>query len=159
MGLNEQEALAACNRLSRDNARTPMQWSDGKEAGFTEGRPWLAVNPNYRTINVETQEKDPESVLHYYRKLTALRKNPFYKDTFVYGTLQPVFEDTDWVMAYIREYENQKILVAGNWGQEMAELELPNEVKEVLLSNLPDVKWNRQTLCLKSCQTVVLLME
>lgn len=58
-GLSEQEALAACNRLSRDNARTPMQWSSGKEAGFTEGTPWLAVNPDYQKVNVEAQEKEP----------------------------------------------------------------------------------------------------
>ena len=158
-GLDEQEALAACNRLSRDNARTPMQWSGGKEAGFTEGTPWLAVNPDYQKTNVEAQERDPDSILHYYRKLTALRKNPAYKDTFVYGCLKPVYEETGQVMAYIREYEHQRILVMGNWGQEAAELELPGTVKEVLLSNLPDVVLDGRQLWLKSCQAVVLQME
>ena len=157
--LDEQEALAACNRLSRDNARTPMQWSSDKEAGFTEGTPWLAVNPDYQKINVEAQERDPDSILHYYRKLTALRKNPAYKDTFVYGCLKPVYEETGQVMAYIREYEHQRILVMGNWGQEAAELELPGTVKEVLLSNLPDVVLDGRQLWLKSCQAVVLQME
>lgn len=158
-GLDEQEALAACNRLSRDNARTPMQWSSDKEAGFTEGTPWLAVNPDYQKTNVEAQERDPDSILHYYRKLTALRKNPAYKDTFVYGCLKPVYEETGQVMAYIREYEHQRILVMGNWGQEAAELELPGTVKEVLLSNLPDVVLDGRQLWLKSCQAVVLQME
>ena len=158
-GLDEQEALAACNRLSRDNARTPMQWSGGKEAGFTEGTPWLAVNPDYQKTNVEAQERDPDSILHYYRKLTTLRKNPAYKDTFVYGCLKPVYEETEQVMAYIREYEHQRILVMGNWGQEAAELELPGTVKEVLLSNLPDVVLDGRQLWLKSCQAVVLQME
>ena len=158
-GLDEQEALAACNRLSRDNARTPMQWSSDEEAGFTEGTPWLAVNPDYQKTNVEAQERDPDSILHYYRKLTALRKNPAYKDTFVYGCLKPVYEETEQVMAYIREYEHQRILVMGNWGQEAAELELPGTVKEVLLSNLPDVVLDGRQLWLKSCQAVVLQME
>ena len=158
-GLDEQEALAACNRLSRDNARTPMQWSGGKEAGFTEGTPWLAVNPDYQKANVEAQEREPDSILHYYRKLTALRKNPAYKVTFVYGCLKPVYEETEQVMAYIREYEHQRILVMGNWGQEAAELELPGTVKEVLLSNLPDVVLDGRQLWLKSCQAVVLQME
>ena len=158
-GLDEQEALAACNRLSRDNARTPMQWSSDKEAGFTEGTPWLAVNPDYQKTNVEAQERDPDSILHYYRKLTALRENPAYKDTFVYGCLKPVYEETEQVIAYIREYEHQRILVMGNWGQEAAELELPGTVKEVLLSNLPDVVLDGRQLWLKSCQAVVLQME
>ena len=158
-GLDEQEALAACNRLSRDNARTPMQWSGGKEAGFTEGTPWLAVNPDYQKINVEAQEKDPDSILPYYRKLTALRKNPAYKDTFVYGCLKPVYEETEQVMAYIREYEHQRILVMGNWGQEAAELELPGTVKEVLLNNMPKINLNGELLRISSCQAVVLLMK
>ena len=158
-GLDGQEALAVCNRLSRDNARTPMQWSSGKEAGFTEGTPWLSVNPDYRDINVEAQEQDPDSILHYYRKLTALRKNPAYKDIFVYGTLKPVYEETDRMMAYIREQDGQQILVAGNWGQETEELELPAEVEAVLLSNLPETALDGRKLCLKGCQAVVLLLE
>ena len=159
MGLGEQEALTVCNRLSRDNARTPMQWSSGKEAGFTEGTPWLSVNPDYEKMNVEEQEKDPDSILHYYRKLTALRKDPAYKDTFVYGCLKPVYEETEQVMAYIREYEHQRILVMGNWGQETAELELPGRVKEVLLNNMPEINLNGEFLRISSCQAVVLLME
>ena len=141
------------------NDINPNKSSGGKEAGFTEGTPWLAVNPDYQKTNVEAQERDPDSILHYYRKLTALRKNPAYKDTFVYGCLKPVYEETGQVMAYIREYEHQRILVMGNWGQEAAELELPGTVKEVLLSNLPDVVLDGRQLWLKSCQAVVLQME
>ena len=73
-GLSKEQALAACGRMSRDNARTPMQWSDEANAGFTTAKPWLKVNENYKAINVAAQEKDPSSVLNYYRRLVALQK-------------------------------------------------------------------------------------
>ena len=72
-GYSEKEALEAVHRFSRDNARTPMQWNDGEYAGFSKVKPWLAVNDNYKEINVETQEKDPTSVLNFYRRLVEVR--------------------------------------------------------------------------------------
>ena len=74
-GLSDREAMEACNRMSRDNARTPMQWTSGENAGFTKGTAWLKINPDYKEINVEDQENNPDSVLNYYRKLVALRKS------------------------------------------------------------------------------------
>ena len=79
-GLSDKEALAVCSKMSRDNARTPVQWSDSDNAGFTTGTPWLKVNSNYKDINVQNQENDPDSVLNYYRKLVATRKSPEYKE-------------------------------------------------------------------------------
>ena len=73
--------------------RTPMQWSDGENAGFTTGTPWLPVNPNYTEINVKEQEGRPDSVLNHYRKLTALKKSPEYKEAFTYGRFIPDHED------------------------------------------------------------------
>ena len=73
-GFTPQEALKAVARFSRDNARTPFQWNSGKNAGFSEVTPWLRVNPNYTTINLESQRNDPDSVYQYYRALIALRK-------------------------------------------------------------------------------------
>ena len=70
-GLSDREAMEACNRMSRDNARTPMQWTSGENAGFTKGTAWLKINPDYKEINVEDQENNPDSVLNYYRKLVA----------------------------------------------------------------------------------------
>ena len=92
-GLTDKEALEACSRLSRDNARTPMQWNTEKNAGFTTGTPWLKVNDNYTEINMETQDADPDSVLNYYRKLIALRKSPAYKEVFTYGEFMPVYQN------------------------------------------------------------------
>lgn len=133
-GFSEKEALAIVNRFTRDNARTPMQWSDDENAGFTKGKPWLPVNPNYTRINVASQERDEDSVLSYYKKLCALRKNPEYKETIVYGDFIPFMPEEDRLMAFYRKGE-KTILVLGNYRKEEREIELPSEVKKVILSN------------------------
>ena len=133
-GFSEKEALAIVNRFTRDNARTPMQWSNDENAGFTKGKPWLPVNPNYTRINVASQEQDEDSVLSYYKKLCALRKNPEYKETIVYGDFIPFMAEEDRLMAFYRKSE-KTILVLGNYRKEEREIELPSEVKKVILSN------------------------
>ena len=133
-GFSEEEALRIVNRYSRDNARTPVQWDSSKNAGFTTGTPWLPLNPNYKKINVAQQEKDPESVLSYYKKLTALRKNPEYKETMVYGDFVPFMADEDRLMAFYRKGE-KTLLILGNYRKEERELELPAPAKKLVLSN------------------------
>ena len=133
-GFSEEEALRIVNRYSRDNARTPVQWDSSKNAGFTTGTPWLPLNPNYKKINVAEQEQDPESVLSYYKKLTALRKNPEYKETMVYGDFVPFMADEDRLMAFYRKGE-KTLLILGNYRKEERELELPAPVKKLVLSN------------------------
>ena len=133
-GFSEEEALRIVNRYSRDNARTPVQWDSSKNAGFTTGTPWLPLNPNYKKINVAQQEKDPESVLSYYKKLTALRKNPEYKETMVYGDFVPFMAEEDRLMAFYRKGE-KTLLILGNYRKEERELELPAPVKKLVLSN------------------------
>ena len=133
-GFSEEEALRIVNRYSRDNARTPVQWDSSKNAGFTTGTPWLPLNPNYKKINVAQQEKDPESVLSYYKKLTALRKNPEYKETMVYGDFVPFMAYEDRLMAFYRKGE-KTLLILGNYRKEERELELPAPVKKLVLSN------------------------
>lgn len=134
-GLTEQQALAACEKMSRDNARTPMQWDSSPNAGFTTGTPWLKVNDNYPEINVAAQENDPDSVLNYYRRLTALRKSPEYRQLFTYGKFRPAFEKSSRILAYYREKDNQRVLVAANFGREKQHLHLPGTVKKTLLTN------------------------
>ena len=102
-GCTVEEALKAITRYSRDNARTPMQWTAGENAGFTEGTPWLPVNENYKEINVEKNLQETDSVLHFYREMIKLRKNPVYKDTFVYGELELRMTDIENLMAYRRK--------------------------------------------------------
>ncbi|MBQ5867446.1 MAG: alpha-glucosidase, partial [Oscillospiraceae bacterium] len=98
-GCSEEEALEACYRFSRDNARTPMQWDASPNAGFTRGIPWLKVNPNYSYLNVAAQEQDENSVLNYYKKLIALRKSEAFREIFTYGAFEPLFETEEHILA------------------------------------------------------------
>lgn len=156
-GLEEKEALQAVAKLSRDNARTPMQWDDSENAGFTTGKPWLRVNPNYKKINVKEQLEDEDSVLGFYKKLIALRKNPEYKDTIVYGTLEPVWEERCGLMAYYRKGE-KTLLVIGNYQKEEQEILLPNAYKKVLLNNYPHLSQEKNKLLLRGYQVLILEM-
>ncbi len=154
-GLTPEEALKAVARFSRDNARTPMQWSDGANAGFTTGTPWLKVNPNYTAINAAAQLSDPDSVWSFYKKLIALRKNPSYKETIVYGTLEPVWEKRHNLMAYYRKGD-KTLLVIGNYQQKEQEVILPSECRNVLLNNYPDMVMENNVLKLKGYQVLIL---
>ena len=155
-GLSDKEALAVCSKMSRDNARTPVQWSVSDNAGFTTGTPWLKVNSNYKDINVQNQENDPDSVLNYYRKLVATRKSPEYKEVFTYGVFEPAYEDTEYVMAYYRVSDNQCILVAANFGKDAKTIELKFPVKKVVLSNVGRKEINEFSLKLDSCEVIVI---
>ena len=154
-GLTPEEALKAVARFSRDNARTPMQWSDGANAGFTTGTPWLKVNPNYTAINAAAQLSDPDSVWSFYKKLIALRKNPSYKETIVYGTLEPVWEKRHNLMAYYRKGD-KTLLVIGNYQQKEQEVILPSECRKVLLNNYPDMVMENNVLKLNGYQVLIL---
>ncbi len=156
-GLSPEEALKAVSRFSRDNARTPMQWSDEANAGFTTGKPWLKVNPNYTSINAKDQLDDPDSVRNFYKKLIALRKNPEYKETIVYGALEPYLEEQHNLMAYYRKGD-KTLLVIGNYQKEEQTVVLPADYKQVLLNNYPDLIRNKLTLHLSGYQTVILEM-
>lgn len=156
-GLTDKEALKACSKLSRDNARTPVQWNAQENAGFTAGTPWLKVNDNYKEINMADQDQDPDSILNYYRRLIALRKSPTYKEVFTYGKFLPAYQDTEDVMAYYRKDEHTRILVAANFGKESVELPLDYPVKQVLLSNQhKQHNYNTEShLSLESCEVIV----
>ncbi len=158
-GLSNEEALKICYEHSRDNARTPMQWSSEKNAGFSEGKPWLKVNPNYKEINVESQINNEDSVLKYYRKLVALRKSKEYKEIFTYGDFEPAYLDKNKIFAFYRELNDTKILVAANFSEKEMTLELENDNNKVLLSNINDLDTVDKNLTLQSCETVVLLVN
>ena len=160
-GLSDQEALEVCSRMSRDNARTPMQWTSGENGGFTKGTPWLKVNPLFKDVNVEAQEQDPGSVLNYYRKLVALRKSDELKEVFTYGEFLPEYENVDGVMAFYRKDESKCILVAANFGKDAATIKLKSEIEKVWLSNRIDgtVDCEKDSLNLRSCEVVVLELE
>lgn len=153
-GLSDAEALAVCSTMSRDNARTPMQWKDAPQAGFTSGTPWLKVNDNYPVINVEKEEEQPDSVLHYYRKLIALRKSGEYRELFTYGKFEPAYENADHVMAYYRILQGRRVLVAANFGTDTIELDWEVPAKKVLLSNKKRTNAENK-LILEKCEVFV----
>ncbi len=135
-GLMTPEYMMKCLMLrSRDNARTPMQWDDSAQAGFTDGAPWIKVNPNYKEINAAQQLEDPNSIFYYYQKLIRLRKE---KDIIVYGGFEPLYRDDEQIFAYIRRQDQEKLLTVCNFSDKNAEMEIPEEFKgaECLITNL-----------------------
>ena len=153
-GLTPEAALKAVARRSRDNARTPMQWTGEENAGFTAGTPWLRVNSNYTAINVEKETIDPNSVLNFYKKLIALRKDPEYKETVVYGALEPFMEDRHNLMAYYRKGD-KTLLVVGNYQWDEQEITLPSECQKVLINNYPDMVLDGNSVKLHGYQVLV----
>lgn len=153
-GLRKEEALAIVNERSRDHARTPMQWDDSENAGFTTGKPWLKVNENYREINVAKEEQDPESVLNFYKMAIALRKDEDYKDIFTAGEIIPRFTDFDTVFAFERRLGEMSVLIAANFGTD--KVILKQNWKELLLTNDKNHKLNnKESLELTNGEAVV----
>ena len=123
--INAYREWCAEGKLShRDNARTPMQWDDSANAGFTEGTPWIAVNPNYKEINAKAETADPDSVFHYYKKLIALRKqNPI----MVYGKYEPLVPESEELFVYTRTLEEEKLLVVCSFCDYETNFTVPDE--------------------------------
>ena len=155
-GLSEEEALAAIANYSRDNARTPMQWSAEPGLGFSDGTAWLiSPKPNV-AINVKDQEKDPNSILNYYRQLTALYRHPLYGNTIRFGDMIPAYRDRENIIAFERR-GNKRLLVVSNFQNRQATLELPAPIKTVVLNNTAGLfQEGDQVLELVPYQTVVL---
>ncbi|WP_254271274.1 glycoside hydrolase family 13 protein [Haloarcula marina] len=133
---------------SRDNARTPMQWDDSENAGFTDGDPWLAVNPDYEDVNVAAAEADPDSVLHYYRELVDLRDA---HDVFVYGDYELLLPDHEEVWAYRMELDEEAVLVALNFSdtETTVTLDPAAAAADLLVSNYDEQHPNGTELTLR----------
>lgn len=137
-GYNKDKVMEVVWRRSRDNSRTPMQWSAAKNAGFSEAEPWLKVNQNYREINVEENLKDDNSVFYFYKELIKLRKNSPYQKIIVDGSYQPLLESDPDLITYLREKEGEKLLLAANFKNKNVDLDLDYQIQEIILSNYPD---------------------
>lgn len=135
-GHKAEDIMESIYAKGRDNARTPMQWDAGPQAGFTTGTPWLAVNPNYREINAEQALNDPNSVFHYYRALIQLRKK---HDIIVYGDYKLLNEKDEKVYAYMRSLGDERLLVILNFYEEPAQFRLEEQIgcetHELLIGN------------------------
>ena len=148
--LTEEELLYGVHVNGRDNARTPMQWNAGPHGGFTTGTPWLEVNPNYTSINVEEAQKDPGSILNYYKKLLALRKT---QPIMAYGQYQLILPEDEQIYAYTKTLEDERWLVILNFSSQQAVFEKPQEVevnsKELIIANYPVEEEDLNRLVLK----------
>ncbi|MCP9235908.1 alpha-glucosidase [Lewinella sp. JB7] len=146
--------LEELNFSSRDNGRTPMQWTDGPQAGFTTGTPWLPVNENHAQINVAAQEKDPRSILQHFRALTKLRReNP----VLVYGSYDLLLSDHEQVYAYTRTGDNDRMLIVLNFSSESVTVDLPEaEDAAVVINNYPTFDRQGGELRLAPWQAVIL---
>lgn len=160
-GKNPEDVMKSIYAKGRDNARTPMQWDDSPQAGFTTGKPWIMVNPNYPQINAEQAMADPNSIFHYYKILIELRKT---YPIIVYGTYELILAEHEQIAAYSRALENEVLLVVTNFRSEEPVFTLPATIKyhskKLLISNYPvDENESIESFQLKPYEARVYLLE
>ncbi|ENG7990902.1 alpha-glucosidase [Vibrio vulnificus] len=152
-GVSHQHMMDAIHENSRDNARTPMQWSASPNGGFSQAEPWIEVNPNYPEINVEQALADSDSIFYHYQKLIELRKQ---HPAIVYGDFTPLYAEHDSVFAYVRSHQDEQLLVINNFSDQDVSLELPDNLqnKEVncLIYNYDSLDMLGVTLSLRPYQ-------
>lgn len=154
-GIVSHELFWPCiTNISRDNARTPVQWDDSENAGFTTGTPWIQVNPNYKEINAKAEVADPNSVFHYYRKLIALRKK---YPVVVYGKYELLLPEDEELFVYTRTCEDEKLLVVCSFTEQERTIELPEEFigAECIISNM-DNSYEQKEVTVKPYEAFVL---
>lgn len=161
-GKSEQEVLHILQRKSRDNSRTPMQWSDERHAGFTTGTPWISVARNYEEINVQRALQDPTSIFYHYQKLIQLRKR---YDIITTGDYELILEDHPSIFTYIRNGNDEKLVVINNfYGQETL-FEWPEHIditeykSEILLSNYDDSPSDFIKMMLRPYESIVYYLK
>ncbi|EPP4295062.1 glycoside hydrolase family 13 protein [Vibrio navarrensis] len=154
-GVSHEHMMQAIHENSRDNARTPMQWSNTPHAGFSQGEPWIETNPNYEVINVEQALADQNSIFYHYQKLIQLRKA---HPAIVYGDFTPLFEDHDSVFAYLRKHQDETLLVINNFSETELNIDLPdalrNQSVECLICNYEAKQYLDVTLSLKPYESL-----
>ena len=137
-GAKPADVLATLRAMGRDNARTPMQWDDSPQAGFTDGTPWIPVNPNHKSINAVAAQADPDSVLHHYRRLIALRHA---EPVIVLGEFVMLLPDDEHIYAYLRRLGDVEILVLGSFSGTEVEAKVPDAASwastELIIGNYP----------------------
>ncbi|GIM29618.1 alpha-glucosidase [Clostridium polyendosporum] len=160
-GKDPVEMMAGIYGRGRDNARTPVQWDDNENAGFTTGTPWIKVNPNYKQINVKSQLEDEDSIFNYYKKLISIRKK---NEIIVYGTYHLILEDHKEIYAYTRTLGEEKLLVICNFTESTPVFNLPEEIKynskEFIIGNyVADCVESIESFELKPYETRVYLLH
>ena len=152
-GMTKEQALMILDVHSRDNSRTPMQWDDSINAGFTTGTPWIQTADNYTNINVKNSLEDKDSIFYYYQKLIQLRKN---YDVIAYGDIKPLLREDKRVFAYERNYKGQKLIVICNFYPTTYEIELPYDLSnyKCILNNYKN-EAKAKKIALKPYETLV----
>ena len=155
-GYKEEDIMKSIYAKGRDNARTPMQWDDSLNGGFSKVKPWLKVNPNYVDINVKNNLEDENSIFNHYKKLIKIRKN---EDVVVYGDFKLFYKDHNSIFSYIRELNDEKILVVANFYDKNEEFVLDKSIKyescEILLSNYKDSSENIEKINLRPYEAII----
>lgn len=157
-GMPEKEILEILKSKSRDNSRTPVQWNDNENAGFTTGVPWINAAENYREVNVENALEDQNSVFYHYQQLIKLRKE---YPIITSGEYQLILEEDRNIFAYLRNGENEKLLVINNFYEKEVHFALPKEIeladfnREILLSNYPDSSENSEEMTLRPYESII----
>ena len=157
-GMDENEILEILKHKSRDNSRTPVQWSDEPNAGFTKGTPWINPADNYREINVEKALDDEDSIFYFYQKLIALRKQ---YDIITYGNYELILGEDEQIFAYIRNGADEKLLVINNFYGSETIFQLPENLtfegyhSEILLSNYEDSSKELKRVLLRPYESIV----
>lgn len=134
LGRPEGDILNHLAKRSRDQGRMPMQWSSGQQAGFTSGEPWLSLNPNYTSINVDQSLRDEQSILHFYRKLIRLRRA---NRALIYGGYREIYKDSEEIGGYVRTLGNEEWTVICNFTDKSLAFAEPT-IGRVILSNLKE---------------------
>lgn len=158
-GLSDEKIIADLADVSRDNARTPMQWSAESQAGFTTGRPWLKVNPNYPEINVARQVEDPKSIFNFYRRLIQTRKE---SQALLYGVYDLVMASHEQIYAYTRTLNSEKVLVLANLAGGVAQGEVEGfklDDAKTLLCNTKEKSWSGLRVHLEPFEAQVLRLS
>ncbi|MCF6334947.1 MAG: alpha-glucosidase, partial [Spirochaetales bacterium] len=159
-GFSEKTVLEKIGKVSRDNARTPMQWDSSTNGGFSSGIPWIKINPSYESVNVEKAIEDKDSIFYYYRKLIKLRKSNKYGDLIVYGKYKLLMENHRSLFVYTRWDEGQKLLVICNFGEQREEFFPEGEIEmthtNVLLSNYSRGEIAADKIVLRPYESLVL---
>jgi oligo-1,6-glucosidase len=152
------EFMKVLNYSSRENGRTPMQWDDSENAGFTTGTPWKRVNENYKDINVASQEKDPNSVLNHFRKMVKLRND---NKLLVYGNYQLIQAEHPDIYAYTRIMDDQKMLVLLNFTDHSSTIQLPEakSIQNTLINNYESLSIENDNVILQAYQSVILSLN
>ncbi|MCC3358489.1 glycoside hydrolase family 13 protein [Bacillus sp. REN16] len=155
-GIPHEKIMKSIYAKGRDNARTPMQWNDSPNGGFTTGDPWISVNPNYSKVNARQALEDENSIFHYYRKLISLRKN---NETIVYGNFELLVEEHPEIFAYTRSFDNETLLIVANFYDGKHTFSLPNDIQynkaNVLISNYNTCSSNPTSIELRPYEAIV----